>query len=560
MKNFSDILKAAYVNFPDKVAINFQQAGVDDLPITYKDLVDGATRYAQTYHDQGIQPGEVVILILQHSMDLVYAFWGAILHGSIPSIMPYLTEKLLPEKYRHDLEALIGVTQPCAVVTYPEFEQEVRQALKSEDSVRSVILSNSIAESSEPDFTSLPGLQRDLEDIVLLQHSSGTTGLQKGVALSHLSVFNQIENLGISLQFCPRDVIVSWLPLYHDMGLIAGFIMPILAGIPLVLISPFDWVKAPQRLFQAISKYKGTLVWLPNFAYYFSAQKIRDRHMEGVDLSSLRAVINCSEPVREDGHRIFLEKFMPYGLSPLALAVSYAMAENVFAVTQTRIGAPLYFEDVDRDILQTQKYAFPAQAGVPTIRMVSCGEAIPNVATKIMDKYGKELKDRRIGEVAVSSNCMLTEYYNRPDVTEETIKLDGTYYLTGDYGYKIGEQLFITGRKKDLMIVAGKNVYPTDIEHLAMEVDGVHPGRVSVFGVFDDEKGTENVVLVAEVETTEETERQRISNEIRSVVTRGSAIALREVYLVDAGWMVKTSSGKNSRYANKERYLQEISG
>ena len=560
MKNFSDILKAAYTNYPEQLVITFQQAGVDDLPITYKELVEGATGYAKTYREQGVLPGEVVILILQHGVDLVYAFWGAILHGAIPSIMPYLTEKLLPERYRHDLEALIAVTQPTAIVTYPEFEHEVKRALAPEDSVRTVILSNTIAEPVEPDFTNLQGLESKLEDIVLLQHSSGTTGLQKGVALSHQAVFNQIGNLSISLQFCPRDVIISWLPLYHDMGLIAGFIMPILSGIPLVLLSPFDWVKAPQRLFQAISKYKGTLVWLPNFAYYFSAQKIRDRHMEGVDLSSLRAVINCSEPVRDDGHRMFLDKFRPYGLSPRALAVSYAMAENVFAVTQTRIGAPLYFEDIDREILQTKKFAFPAKEGVPSVRMVSCGEAIPNVEVKIMDDYGRNLKDRVVGEVAVSSNCMLTEYYHRPDATEDTIRLDGAYYLTGDYGYKVGEKLFITGRKKDLIIVAGKNIYPTDIEQLAMEVDGVHPGRVSVFGVFDDEKGTENVVLVAEVETSDETERQRISDEIRAVVTRGSAIALREVCLVNAGWMVKTSSGKNSRYANKERYINEFSG
>lgn len=559
MATFSEVLRSAYQSKPDQVIITLQQAGFPDRPITYKDLLEGANGYAQTFAQQGIQPGEVVILILQHGVDLVYAFWGAVLHGAIPSIMPYLTEKLLPERYRRDLEALISVTQPAAIVTYPDFETEVRPALQPGDSIRALILSDSIEIPGGIDFAALAGLQRDPEDIVLLQHSSGTTGLQKGVALSHQAVFHQLENLGFALELSPQDVVVSWLPLYHDMGLIAGFIMPVLTAIHLVLLSPFDWVKAPQRLFQAVSLYQGTLVWLPNFAYYFCAQKIRERHMQGVDLSSWRAVINCSEPVRDDGHQIFLEKFSPYGFSEQALAVSYAMAENVFAVTQTKIGEPLYIEDIQREILQTRKFALTTSDSNMSVRMVSCGKPIPNVSVKIVDQNGNVLKDRRVGEVAVQSNCMLTEYYHRPDATEETILPDG-YFLTGDYGYKVGEELFITGRKKDLIIVGGKNVYPMDIEQLAMEVEGVHPGRVSVFGIYEEEKGTEDVILVAEVDTLDEGERQRISDQIRAGVTRGSAIALRHVYLVNPGWMVKTSSGKNSRYANREKYLLEING
>jgi acyl-CoA synthetase (AMP-forming)/AMP-acid ligase II len=232
------------------------------------------------------------------------------------------------------------------------------------------------------------------------------------------------------------------------------------------------------------------------------------------------------------------------------------MAENVFGVTQTKVGQPLFFEDIDRDVLQTQNFALPAIDGKAAVRMVSCGKPIPNVEIKIVDQNGNMLKSRRVGEVAVQSNCMLNEYYNRPDATQQTIMEDG-YFLTGDFGYMVGQELFITGRKKDLIIVGGKNVYPMDIEQLAMEVDGVHPGRVSVFGIFDETKGTEDVVLIAEVDTQDEEERQRITNEIRAVVNRGSAIALRQIYLVDPGWMVKTSSGKNSRYANRERYLKE---
>ena len=199
----------------------------------------------RAFEQRGIQPGEVVILILQHGADLVHAFFGAVLHGSIPAIMPFLTEKLLPERYRADLTALVGITRPAAIVTYPEFEPEVQAALSGGSSVRAVLVSDQIGEPCEPDFAALGGMHRSPQDIVLLQHSSGTTGLQKGVALSHQAVFNQLESYSLALRLQPDDVLVSWLPLYHDMGLIAGFLMPILLGIPLVIMSPFEWVRAP---------------------------------------------------------------------------------------------------------------------------------------------------------------------------------------------------------------------------------------------------------------------------------------------------------------------------
>ncbi|MAT43322.1 MAG: hypothetical protein CL609_13360 [Anaerolineaceae bacterium] len=559
MLTFSQFLKQAYQTNPNQTIITLLQAKQEDLPISYRELIEGAAGYAATYQKEGIQPGEVVVLILQHGEDLIYAFWGAVLHGAIPSIMPFLTEKLLPERYRADLAALIEVTQPSAIVTYPEFESEVRMALKEGDSVRTVIISDQTEAAQVPDFDSLSGMQRQPKDIVLLQHSSGTTGLQKGVALSHQAVFNQLENLSQALDLCQTDVVVSWLPLYHDMGLIAGFLMPVLTGLHLVLMSPFEWVRAPYRLMQAVSQYQGTLSWLPNFAYHFCAQKIRDRHLEGVDLSSLRAVINCSEPVRDDAHVAFYEKFAPYGFRKDALAVSYAMAENVFAVTQAGVLDELIVEEIDREALQVERLARLAEVGKPSIRMVSCGLPIPNVRIKVVNSDGETLADRQVGEVAVSSNCKLTEYYHRPDVTSSAF-LDQEWYLTGDFGYLVDGYLYITGRKKDLIIVGGKNVYPQDLEKLAMEIDGVHAGRVSAFGIFDEEKGTEDVIIVAEVDTTDPEMHNRIMTEIRNHVNRGSAVALRQVYLVEPGWMVKTSSGKTARLANREKYLQEISG
>jgi acyl-CoA synthetase (AMP-forming)/AMP-acid ligase II len=557
MPTFSDLLKSHYEQTPDKVCVTILHPGQPDRGVTYAELMRGSAGYASTLRKNAIQAGEVVLLILQHGIDLLYAYFGTVLHGAIPSIMPFLTEKLLPERYRADLAALVAVTQPTGIITYTDFEAEVRAALKpGEDSVRAVMVSHQADGPCEPDFALFGGLKRKPEDIVLLQHSSGTTGLQKGVALSHQAVLNQLKCYSETLHLTAKDVFVSWLPLYHDMGLIACWLMPILMGYPLVVMSPFDWIRAPYRLLQAVSKYKGTLSWLPNFAYNFCAQKIRDRDLAEVDLSTWRSISNCSEPMRWDSHQAFYERFKSLGLKYEALNTCYAMAENVFAVTQGGVDGPVVYEDVDRDSLQMEKVARPAEDGKAVIRMLGAGKAIANTSVCILDADGKALPDRHVGEVALKSDCMLTGYYHRPDATKKAF-VHG-WYLTGDYGYLVEGELYITGRKKDLIIVGGKNIYPQDLELLAYEVPGVHAGRASAFGVFNEATGTEDVVMVAEVDSEDAAERQKIADGIRVAVTRGSAVALRFVHLVGKHWLVKTSSGKTARSANREKFLKEM--
>jgi fatty-acyl-CoA synthase len=555
-RTFTDRLQQLYEQSPERVAIYMLFARQPDRPVTTRDLLHGAAGYANALAEAGIRPGEVVILILQHGEALLQAFLGAILHGAIPAIMPFLTEKLSPEQYRHSLAALFEITAPAAVITYPEFVDEVRQAMAGASlggHVRQVIVSAGVGPALEIDFNSLPGFQRQPEDIVLLQHSSGTTGLQKGVALSHAAVFNQLESYAAALQLNAEDVVVSWLPLYHDMGLIAGFLMPVLEGIPLVLMSPFDWVRAPYRLLQAVSKYRGTLSWLPNFAYNFCAQKIRDRDLEGVVLSSWRAISNCSEPMVWRSHQMFLERFRSFGLRSGALATCYAMAENVFAVTQGGIDGPVTVDEVDQRSYLVDRIACPAVEGQPSIQMLSCGRPIAHTQVRVLDEKHHELPERQVGEIALLSDCMLSEYYRRADATAKAFHKG--WYLTGDLGYMANGEVYVTGRKKDLIIVGGKNIYPQDLEYLAGEVEGIHPGRVAAFGVFNDDTGTEDVVIVAEVEN-EAVDRELLANEVRQCVTRGSDIALRNVQIVERGWLLKTSSGKVARTANREKYLR----
>ena len=553
MKTLADRLLSIRAQQPERVAIHLQRAGQPDLPITYDRLIREAEVYARAYACEGIQSGEVVVLILQHSEELIYAFWGAVLHGAAPSIMPFLTEKLSPDRYREDLAALVAVTRPAAIVTWPEFEGEVHSALAEDGPVRKVMVAGRLAASDGNE--ELKGLKRSPEDIVLLQHSSGTTGLQKGVALSHQAVFNQLDAYGKTLALDEQDVVVSWLPLYHDMGLIAGFLMPVLEGLTLVLSSPFDWVRAPQKLLHSITQYKGTLTWLPNFAYNFLVQKTRPRMLEGVDLGSLRAIINCSEPVRWESHQQFLEKFATYGLRPNALQTCYAMAENVFAVTQsTQDGAPRV-EELDREAFMVARVATAAVEGRPSLKVMSSGRPLPNTQVKVVDTEGKTLPEGAIGEITLHSDCMLTGYFNRPEETRKAFR-DG-WYQTGDYGYLSHGELFVSGRKKDMIIVGGKNVYPQDLEALTYEVPGVHSGRSVAFGLFDEEQGTEEVVIIVETDSEDAGAHAELAEAVRQYVTRNSAIALRRVKAVGPRWIIKTSSGKTARLANREKYLRE---
>lgn len=516
--------------------------------------------YARQLQNIGIGSDDLVILVLRHSRFLLSSFWGALYIGAIPSIFPYLTEKLNPEIYMRQVKMLVGNSGAKAVITFPEFEQDLRELL---DEVNCRVLSTDdveVIESSE-DSEIVNLWQNPMADkIAFLQHSSGTTGLQKGVALSHRAVLNQVKSYSRSIELSADDVIVSWLPLYHDMGLIAGFVMPIVAGIPLVLMSPFHWIRDPKILLWTIHEHHGTLCWLPNFAYNHCVRTLRPRHLEGLDLSNWRAVINCSEPVRYDSHKMFLEKFSPFGFKEEALASCYAMAEYTFAVTQSPLGQAPFVDWVNLEALQAERKATPVAADdAAATPVVSCGYPIAGVQLAIVDDQGNKLPDRNVGEVILRGDCMLSGYYRRPDVTAEAIK-EGWYY-TGDMGYIAEGRLYITGRKKDLIIVGGKNIYPQDIEAITNEVPGVYPGRAVAFGVFDDKLGSETIIVVAELDDRSgEVDPRAIERELRKRVVQRTEVTLADVRLVDSRWLIKTSSGKIARGANRERYLKEFRG
>jgi acyl-CoA synthetase (AMP-forming)/AMP-acid ligase II len=308
-------------------------------------------------------------------------------------------------------------------------------------------------------------------------------------------------------------------------------------------------VLAPSLLLEAVSKEQGTISWLPNFAFDMMADKILDEDLEGIDLSSWRMVINCSEPVRHESHQKFIKRFQTFGLRPSAVSTCYAMAETTFAVTQARPDAQPAVLAVDRTELAKGNVAVVTD--VTSARLcVSSGKVVSGCEVRIVDEFGCELSEGTVGEIAIRSVSMFDGYRNYPEKTAAVLR-DGWYY-SGDYGFRNGGDYYIVGRKKDIIIVAGNNIYPEDVEAAVGAVDGVIPGRVIAFGEEDAELGSERLAVMAETPVVDKAQKSRLRLEI---IKAGMAIdvSIAGVYLAPPRFLIKSSAGKPSRQANKER-------
>lgn len=551
-KHFTTLLDALTLTAADeRPAIIFVATGREPEVISRARFLGHINDRAGALRGLGIRPRDLVVIAHDHSRESIYSFWAALLVGAIPSIFPTLTEKLDATVYMSSVAELVRLSGVAAVLTSDEFAPSLRERVPC-PVYGAAMLSTVAGELPSSGAIASPPAP---DDIAFLQHSSGTTGLQKGVALSHTAVLNQLAAYSDAIALSEDDVVVSWLPLYHDMGLIAGFLLPLVQGIPLVLMSPFDWVSHPALLLRAIHDHGGTLCWLPNFAYNHCARRIRRRDSDGLSATTMRLFINCSEPVSHDSHHLFLERFAANGVRPEMLGVSYAMAENTFAVTQTTPGRPAPTDIIDGRRLQDAQHAQPVNDTHPDAEIrVSCGRPIAGTDVRLIGQDGHSIPDREVGEIAIRSDCLLTGYYHRPDIQP----FDGEgWYLTGDMGYKAEGELFIVGRRKDLIINAGKNIYPADIEAILNEIAGVHPGRAVAFGVFDAREGTELITVVAEVAAVDDEERRAIGRAIRQEVARRMMVTVSYVHLVGPKWLLKTSSGKIARGANRAKWLKE---
>lgn len=550
MRTLTSVLREHYINNQSRLFCRFISSSASK-DITYKELVENSAGYALHFKNSKVSKGDSVIIILKHSPHLFYSFIGAIMIGAIPSFLPFPSEKQDPNLHMESIEKLTRRIHSKSIVTYKEHFQEIGQ-LAGELGIDAVM-----PEQIQSTTKIIWDENIKEEDVAFLQHSSGTTGLKKGVALSHKAVLDQIENYSKAIKLDKNDVISSWLPLYHDMGLIACFIMPLINNIPIVMMDPFEWVTNPKMLFEHIEKNKATLCWLPNFAYNLLSMCI-DTNSERCDLSSIRAFIDCSEPCKPHSFEIFYNSFKNYGVKMETLQTCYAMAENVFGITQSAIGEAVKVDYVDKEEFINKHHAKKSSDTKNCLKFLSVGNAIPHTEIRIVDDKRRIIYERNVGEIAIKSNSLFSGYFKLPEESAKVMQ-EGWFY-TGDLGYLADGELYITGRKKDLIIVHGKNYYAHDIEYIANHIDGIKKGRCVAIGVYDDRLGSEDVVIIAETEKADSATKERISKEIKKKVSEELNLLVNEVYLVPLKWMTKTTSGKISRRENKRKYLKEKSG
>ena len=551
---FRTLPEALFAAPADKCFATMWKCEDDVESVTFGEFTRLALRQAEYLRSQDVKLGDTVIILMPQDIPLMAAFVGAMILGAVPAILAYPNFKIEPTKYSFGLSGVSDNLKARLIVVDQRFPEELLKHIRVEGSARIV----RYGENDSP--VTIPDIDRSVEPsrLAFIQHSAGTTGLQKGVALSHAAVLAHIANLAEEIRLCPEDRIYSWLPLYHDMGLIACFILPLVCHVPVVMQAPTDWVMQPATMLELIQTYKCSLAWVPNFTLQHLARKVRPEDRPSFDLSSLRALINCSEPVRASSMDEFLAAFQNCQLNTNALQSCYAMAETVFAVTHSDIvGAGPRRIWIDGNAFRNQKCAIPVPSDTPgAICTVSSGRCLPDTQIRIVSPEGMELTPGCVGEIVIRSATMLDGYYNRPDLTAATLR-DG-WYWSGDLGFVLDGELYVVGRKKDLIIVAGANIHPQDVEEIVSAHPSIYDGRVVAFGQYNANIGTEEIVVIAEVRDEGDLQKtNRIERELRTAITSELGIGIGTIYLKPLRWIVKSSAGKPARSTTREKLLSE---
>ncbi|MDH4274755.1 MAG: non-ribosomal peptide synthetase, partial [Gammaproteobacteria bacterium] len=527
--------------------------GIEDQHYTYRQLWETQQRWAAHYRHHGIAPRGTVIIILSHGISLYGAIGGALLGGFVPSVFAVPSVKISEEYYINNICTLIAQSEAAVIVADDSIANKLRPHLFARHIATPVIPENPRNESGVDDAM----YTGDPDDIAFLQYSSGTTGLRKGVAISHRALLWQVDRYARALELQHSDIIASWLPLYHDMGLVACWLLPWLTGTRLISMSAFDWVQRPALLLDKITNYRATLCWLPNFAYHHTVTHIERTEQPQWTLNSMRMFINCSEPIGASTHANFQRALANFGVTEAQLGSCYAMAETTFAITASRPGAVARVERVDATAFAIKKMAIPAGPGVACKEFVSSGAALPGVEIQILDDTGQKLDEHHVGELVVQSPSLFKGYFN--NVEESRRVLGGEGFFTGDLGYRANGEYFIVGRKKDVIIVAGKNIYPHDIEQELNAIDGVIPGRCVAFGIVDQHSGTEKIVVIVESQRWTIAENcGEIQRVIFSCVQSHVDVTPADVRIVEPGWLIKSSSGKIARILTREKYIKNF--
>ncbi len=519
--------------------------GDDHITIGWPELHHDARVVAAGLQARGVAPGDHVAVIGPTTQRLITTLQATWLAGAVLVTMPL----------------------PMRMGAIDQFISQTRARIKRSDT-KIVVLDPDLAafierEPGDPPFVTLDELfaqdrpgeddytrpASDPDALAVLQFTSGSTSEPKGVMLPHRAICNNLDGAWSAAKITHDDVIVSWLPLYHDMGLVGLLTIPMSLGCTLVQGAPQDFLARPVRWLQWISRYHGTGTAGPNFSYALAARAMR-RTDEQLDLSSMRVWLNGAEPVDPDTFRTFFEEGRRFGLSPEGAFPAFGMAEVCIAGCFPTPDVGLCTDWVDRAALESDHKAIavdPDSDGA--VELVVLGAPVPGLQISVIDpSTGAECSEREVGELRITGNSLTSGYYRQDDATAELI-IDGWLH-TGDLAYLVDGQLVVCGRIKDVIIVGGRNVYPQDIEKVAGEVPGVRPGNVIAFGT-DGRHGAQNIIVVAEARSDD---LESLAKHVTREVADSVGIPPKEIVLVEPGTVPKTSSGKLQRSACRLQY------
>lgn len=522
-------------------------SGDEHQTIRWSQLHSEALQVAAGLQARGVKPGDHVAVLGPTTRQLITTIQGIWLAGAALVTMPLPMRMGALEQFISQTRVRIRRSDTKILVIDSDIAGFIERI---EGDPPFVTLDELFSENnlSSVDYKRPPSSSKSL---AILQFTSGSTSEPKGVMLSHEAVCNNLDGAWKAAAISRDEVIVSWLPLYHDMGLVGLLTIPMTIGCTLVQGAPQDFLARPLRWLQWISQYGGTGTAGPNFSYSLAARALR-RTNEELDLSHMRIWLNGAEPVDPETFRSFFTAGEKHGLSPKGAFPAFGMAEVCIAGCFPEPGAGLLTDWVDKAALEHDRLAVPVESDADgATELVLLGKPVPGLEIEIIDcTTGEVCADRQVGELKITGNSLTSGYYEQPQETAELI-VDGWLH-TGDLAYTVDGSLVVCGRIKDVIIVGGRNVFPQDIEKVAGEVEGVRTGNVIAFGV-EGRQGAQNIIVVAEARSADLAEVARMTS---SVVTDSVGIPPKRVILVEPGTVPKTSSGKLQRTACMQQFLE----
>jgi len=534
---------------PERIHIRFYEDGTEGAVITYGDLKRGAERAAGGLVRHGLEAGQTVAIMLATSADYFFTFFGILRAGGIPVPIypPARLSRIEDHLLRH--AGILENARSTMLVTLPEARSVARLLKTQVAGLRSVVTpAELIPDGNSPAYPLVTA-----HDTALLQYTSGSTGNPKGVVLTHANLLANIRAMGQATAISSTDVFVSWLPLYHDMGLIGAWLGSMFFAAPLVIMSPLAFLARPERWLWAIHRYRGTLSAAPNFAYELCLHKVSDSAIQGLDLGSWRMACNGAEPVSPACMRDFSARFAPCGFHPEAIAPVYGLAESSVGVTFPPPGRGLVVDRIRRDEFISTGRAIPAAGSAgDALEFAASGYPLPGHQIRIVDTMGRELPERCEGRLEFTGPSTTSGYFRNPEAT--SLLLHGTWLDSGDLAYVAGGDVYITGRCKDIIIKAGRNIYPYELEEAVGGIPDIRTGCVAVFGSSDPLTGTERLIVLAETRAHDPDTRELLRNRITELAMDLLGAPPDDIVLAPPHTVLKTSSGKIRRAASRQLY------